>query len=190
MNEFSQFASYPSLAGRVTFITGGASGIGAELVRQFARQRSRVAFIDIDDIAAKRLVETAAAEGSPGPYYIPCDVRDIEALQAAIEVAGRELGPVTVLINNAANDERHPFETVSVIDWDDRQNVNLRPHFFANSVGRADDARSWRRICYQSGLDYMARWLRRPSRLFDGQGRGRRPDEGYGPRTRVGPHPR
>ena len=131
MNEFSQFASYPSLAGRVTFITGGASGIGAELVRQFARQRSRVAFIDIDDIAAKRLVETAAAEGSPGPYYIPCDVRDIEALQAAIEVAGRELGPVTVLINNAANDERHPFETVSVIDWDDRQNVNLRPHFFA-----------------------------------------------------------
>lgn len=110
MSEFSQFASYPSLAGRVTFITGGATGIGSELVRQFARQQARVAFIDIQDTAAKNLVEIAVAEGSPAPYYIRCDVRDIEALQSAIEVVGRELGPVTVLINNAANDERHPFE--------------------------------------------------------------------------------
>ena len=131
MSEFSQFASYPSLAGRVTFITGGATGIGSELVRQFARQQARVAFIDIQDTAAKNLVEIAVAEGSPAPYYIRCDVRDIEALQSAIEVVGRELGPVTVLIKNAANDERHPFETVTVADWDDRQNVNLRPHFFA-----------------------------------------------------------
>ncbi len=131
MTDFSQFASYPSLAGRVTFITGGATGIGAELVRQFARQQARVAFIDIEDTAAKNLVETVVAEGSPMPHYIPCDVRDVEALQLAIEVAGHELGPVTALINNAANDERHRFETVSVADWDDRQNVNLRPHFFA-----------------------------------------------------------
>ena len=81
MSDFSQFANYPSLAGRVTFITGGATGIGAELVRQFARQQARVAFIDIQDTAAKNLVEAVVAEGSPMPHYIQCDVRDVEALQ-------------------------------------------------------------------------------------------------------------
>jgi NAD(P)-dependent dehydrogenase (short-subunit alcohol dehydrogenase family) len=125
------FAIYPSLRDRVVFITGGASGIGAEHVTQFAAQGAKVAFVDIADDAARNLVAKIQAAGHAPPFYQHCDLKDIEALRGAIAEAGRRLGPITVLVNNAANDQRHKFEDVTVEYWDERQATNLRHQFFA-----------------------------------------------------------
>jgi NAD(P)-dependent dehydrogenase (short-subunit alcohol dehydrogenase family) len=129
-----EFATYPSLSGQVAFVSGGATGLGAEFVAQLAAQGVRVGFVDVQDDAGRALAETVAGRGHPEPLYEPCDVRDIPALQAAIATTGEQLGPVTVLVNNAANDERHSIETLSVSEWDDRLNVNLRHHFFATQA--------------------------------------------------------
>jgi D-xylose 1-dehydrogenase len=125
------FAVYPSLRDRVVLVTGGASGIGAEEVTQFARQGAKIAFFDIADAAASSLIETLRQEGLPPPLYLPCDLKDIPALQAAITEASRRLGPVNVLVNNAANDQRHDYEDVTVAFWDERMATNLRHQFFA-----------------------------------------------------------
>lgn len=125
------FATYPSLRDRVVFITGGASGIGAEEVTQFARQGARVAFVDIADDEATRLVETLRAAGHPAPHYQHCDLKDIAALQTAIAEVARALGPITVLVNNAANDQRQAYQDVTVDYWDERMATNLRHQFFA-----------------------------------------------------------
>jgi NAD(P)-dependent dehydrogenase (short-subunit alcohol dehydrogenase family) len=124
------FATYPSLAGRVVFISGGASGIGADIVRAFARNHARVAFVDLQREAGAALVSELAADGE-APLFLKADVTDIPALQAAIEQTRERLGPIGVLVNNAANDQRHAFAEVSVEYWDQCQNVNLRHHFFA-----------------------------------------------------------
>jgi D-xylose 1-dehydrogenase len=126
-----EFAIYPSLRDRVVFVTGGASGIGAEHVAQFAAQGARVAFVDIADDAAQALVSKVEAAGHPTPLYRHCDLKDIAALQAAIADVRRTLGPITVLVNNAANDQRHRFEDVTVDYWDERLATNLRHQFFA-----------------------------------------------------------
>jgi D-xylose 1-dehydrogenase len=125
------FATYPSLKHRVVFITGGASGIGAEHVRQFAAQGARVAFVDIADEAAAELMAAIERTGHPSPLYQHCDLTDIPALQRAIAAAADKLGPITVLVNNAANDQRHNYADVTVAYWDERQAVNLRHQFFA-----------------------------------------------------------
>ncbi|QTP58392.1 SDR family oxidoreductase [Billgrantia antri] len=124
-------ARYPSLEQRVVFITGGGSGIGAELTRAFHRQGARVAFVDIDDAASQALVETLEAETGRPPRYRRCDIRDVEALQGVIADVGRELGPIHTLVNNAANDDRHTWQEVDVAYWDERMSLNLRPMFFA-----------------------------------------------------------
>jgi NAD(P)-dependent dehydrogenase (short-subunit alcohol dehydrogenase family) len=128
------FAIYPSLRDQVAFISGGATGLGAEFVAQLAAQGVRVAFVDLQDDAAHALAEEVAGRGHHSPLYQHCDVRDVVALQAAIAATGERLGPVTVLVNNAANDERHSVDTLSVAEWDDRLNVNLRHHFFATQA--------------------------------------------------------
>jgi NAD(P)-dependent dehydrogenase (short-subunit alcohol dehydrogenase family) len=125
------FAVYPSLRDRVVFITGGASGIGAEHVTQFAAQGAKVAFVDIADDAAQALIAKIEAAGHPKPLYQHCDLKDIAGLQATIAEVGRRLGPITVLVNNAANDQRHKFEDVTVDYWDERMATNLRHQFFA-----------------------------------------------------------
>jgi NAD(P)-dependent dehydrogenase (short-subunit alcohol dehydrogenase family) len=124
-------AIYPSLRDRVVLVTGGASGIGAEEVTQFVRQGSQVAFFDIAGDAAERLIGSLRQEGLPAPLYLPCDLRDIPALQAAIAEVARRLGPISVLVNNAANDQRHSYEDVTVEYWDERMATNLRHQFFA-----------------------------------------------------------
>jgi NAD(P)-dependent dehydrogenase (short-subunit alcohol dehydrogenase family) len=125
------FAVYPSLRDRVVLITGGASGIGAEEVTQFARQGAKVAFLDIADEAAYRLIETLRQQDLTPPLYLPCDIKDIPALQAVIGEIGRRLGAISVLVNNAANDQRHGYEDVTVEYWDERMATNLRHQFFA-----------------------------------------------------------
>ena len=130
----TEFATYPSLRGQVAFVSGGATGLGAEFVAQLAAQGVRVGFVDVQDDAGKALAETLARQGHPEPLYQHCDVCDVAALQEAIAVAGERLGPVTVLVNNAANDERQPVETLSATEWDDFMQVNLRHHFFATQA--------------------------------------------------------
>jgi NAD(P)-dependent dehydrogenase (short-subunit alcohol dehydrogenase family) len=126
-----QFALYPSLRGRRVLITGGASGIGASLVAQFARQGSRVAFLDIQDDAAQGLTESIVSEGLPRPMYLHCDLTDLKSLKSAADDVLRQFGGVDVLVNNAANDQRHKIDEVTPEFWDESMALNLRPHFFA-----------------------------------------------------------
>ena len=121
-------ARYPDLAGRTVFVTGGGSGIGAAFVRAFAGQGARVGFCDIADEPSRALV--ARLPGSM-LHYARADVRDIPALQRAIGDAARALGPITVLVNNAARDDRHRIEDVTVEFFDERMAVNLRHAYFA-----------------------------------------------------------
>src|SRR5882757_9594851 len=127
----SSFASYPSLKDRAVFISGGGSGIGASIVEHFAAQGAKVGFVDIDEAASKALGAKIAAAGHPEPLFAKCDVRDIPAYQAAIIGMAARLGPFTVLINNAARDDRHSLEEVTPAYWDERIAVNLRHQFFA-----------------------------------------------------------
>ncbi|RUT31067.1 SDR family oxidoreductase [Arsenicitalea aurantiaca] len=131
-----EFARYPSLAGRVVLITGGASGIGADMVRAFAANGCRVAFIDIQPEPAAALVAECAASGGEARFY-PCDLRDIGALGVSIARIREDLGPVSVLLNNAANDDRHDADAVTLEYWDNCQAVNLRHQFFAAQQVRA-----------------------------------------------------
>ena len=121
------FASYPSLNGRTVLVTGGASGIGAEIVSAFAAQGSRVGFVDIDVQASERL---AAATGGEVAFET-CDLRDIDALRAALAALKERLGPAVVLVNNAARDDRHEWADVTPDYWDERMATNLRHMFFA-----------------------------------------------------------
>jgi D-xylose 1-dehydrogenase len=126
-----RYATYPSLRGRVVLVTGGASGIGASIVEHFCTQGSRVAFLDLDAAAAERLEETVGATGGERPLFLPCDLRDIPALRAAVAEVRRRIGPIRILVNNAAHDERHALDSVTPEYWDDRLAVNLRHQFFA-----------------------------------------------------------
>ena len=121
-----RFATYPSLAGRVVLVTGGASGIGADIVRAFAANGAKVALLDIDDASALALTAEL-----PGALYINCNLMDIAALRQAIAGVTEQLGPIGVLINNAANDDRRSVAEIDPEYWDWSQNINLRHQFFA-----------------------------------------------------------
>lgn len=127
-------ARFPDLEDRGVLITGGASGIGAALVEGFLRQKARVAFIDIDEPAAAALGANLAAKGLEPPVFIPADLRDADAIGAAVDAAAAATGPVGVLINNAARDDRHEFDSLTPGAWDESQAVNLRPHFFVTQA--------------------------------------------------------
>jgi len=127
-------ANYPSLAGRCVFITGGATGIGAAMVEAFARQRSQVAFVDLDSAAAERLCARLESETGTRPWFQPLDVTDVSALQNSIRRAVNDLGPLQALINNAANDRRHSPEDVTPESWRDCMAINLDATFFAAQV--------------------------------------------------------
>jgi len=131
MSSTSQDAIYPSLKDRVVFITGGASGIGAAIVEKFCEQGAKVSFVDIDDAAAKALCQKIYAGGLPEPRFLHCDLKDIAALQRCIAQVVDTDGAITVLINNAAHDDRHEIGQVTPDYFDDRIAVNLRHQFFA-----------------------------------------------------------
>jgi NAD(P)-dependent dehydrogenase (short-subunit alcohol dehydrogenase family) len=111
-------------------VTGGATGIGESIVAHFARQGARVAFFDIQDAEGRRLAESLAGEGCVPPLYIHCDLTDVEALRRGVAEVVATLGRVDVLVNNAANDQRHTIEEVTPEYWDKSLAVNLRPQFF------------------------------------------------------------
>lgn len=123
-------ATYSDLQGKVVLVTGGGSGIGEAIVRAFAQQKARVAFIDIADAPSRALVETLEKEGTPVRFE-HCDLTDIPALKRSVAAIRSELGPIQVLINNAAHDERHPTPDVTEALWDSRIAVNLKHQFFA-----------------------------------------------------------
>ncbi len=130
------FATYPSLSGRSVLITGGASGIGADLVRAFAGQAARVAFLDIQRGPAEALVSDLS--GAFPPVFLDCDLTDIAALRSAVAEARKAIGPIGVLINNAANDQRHDIDALEPGEWDRAQEVNLRPHYFTAQAVHPD----------------------------------------------------
>ncbi len=123
-------AIYSDLEGKCVLVTGGGSGIGEAIVRQFAAQKCRVAFIDIAREASEALVAALAAGGHQVRFE-HADLRDIEALRAAIARIRNAWGPIEILINNAAHDERHVTAEVTPEYWDDRIAVNLKHQFFA-----------------------------------------------------------
>lgn len=130
------YALYPSLRGKSVFITGGGSGIGESLVRHFCAQGCRVAFVDINEEASRYLVQSVGQEGMPEPVFFPCDVRSVDALQSSIAAAAGRNGAISVLCNNAGNDDRHGTDEVTERYWDDRMAVNLRHQFFAAQAVR------------------------------------------------------
>lgn len=129
--NISSLNTYPSLADQTVLISGGATGIGAAFVESFAKQGSRVAFLDIDDKNGKVLMSRVSAETNAHIAFFPCDLRDVPALRMAIDEVQNLFGPVRVLINNAARDDRHAIDDVTVEDWDELLAVNLRHQFFA-----------------------------------------------------------
>lgn len=125
------YATYPSLRDRVVIVTGGASGIGEQIVEHFALQGSRVAFLDIQDDAPSQLIARLNAASATPPVYLHCDVTDIAALTAAISDLATRFGTIDVLVNNAGNDTRHATEEVTPEYWDRCIAINLRQQFFA-----------------------------------------------------------
>jgi D-xylose 1-dehydrogenase len=131
------FAEYPSLHDTVVTVTGGASGIGQDIVRAFAAQRSRVGFVDIDAEGGRVLADELGRSGSK-VHFEPCDLRDIDALRQAFAKLKSVLGPTTVLVNNAARDDRHSWEDVTPDYYDERIATNLRHMFFTTQAVAPD----------------------------------------------------
>jgi len=125
-----QFASYPSLEGMPVVISGGASGIGESLVREFAAQGAKVGFVDIAGEAGEKLAAELNGQGQ-SVKFVRCDVTDVVAYQGVIRDFETAHGPALALVNNAANDQRHKWDEVTPEFWDDRVNVNLKHAFFA-----------------------------------------------------------
>ncbi|MGH6739049.1 MAG: SDR family NAD(P)-dependent oxidoreductase [Bradyrhizobium sp.] len=123
-------AIYSDLAGKVVLVTGGASGIGEAIVRRFAQQKSIVVFFDIKGEEGTRLARELSGQGLSA-HFLNVDLTDITALRAGVADARKAHGPVNVLVNNAAHDERHPTEEMTPEYWDDRVAVNLKHQFFA-----------------------------------------------------------
>ena len=133
MSKTGRYAQYPSLQDKVVLITGGATGIGASMVEHFAAQDSRVAFLDVDESGAAKLIDDNAG-AKHAPLFLKCDLTDISALRGAIQQVENRLAPVNVLVNNAARDDRHTTAEVTPEYWDERMAVNLRHQFFATQA--------------------------------------------------------
>lgn len=150
----SDTVTFHDLAGASVFITGGGSGIGAALTDGFLAQGAQVAFVGRSD--ASGFVAEMTARHGRAPLFLPCDISDVGALQVAIGQVSAAHGPITVLVNNAANDSRHSLEQTTVAEWDAGQAVNLRPHFFtAQAVAAGMRAAGGGSIINFSSISYM-----------------------------------
>ncbi|MEJ0097025.1 MAG: SDR family oxidoreductase [Bauldia sp.] len=126
-------ATYPSLKGRTVLVTGGGAGIGESIVTHFAAQGSKVGFLDINAKGSKALVARLKRKRQI-VHFEEVDLTDIDALKAGVAAVRKALGPITILINNAAHDERHALEDVTPEYFDDRIRVNLKHQFFATQA--------------------------------------------------------
>ena len=126
-------ATYPSLSGKTVLITGGGAGIGAALTQRFVEQGAKTAFIDIARGPSEALIARLRASNR-SVHFEYADLRDIEALKAAIAVIRGKFGPIDILINNAAHDQRHAAADVTPAYFDERIAVNLKHQFFASQA--------------------------------------------------------
>lgn len=126
----SDIATYPSLRDKTVLVTGGGSGIGAAITRRFAEQGSKVGFLDIADAPSQALADELTQAGHKVRFF-HVDLKDIAALRRGVADVRAAFGPIQILINNAAHDERHPTPEVTPEYFDDRIAVNIRHQFFA-----------------------------------------------------------
>lgn len=125
-------AIYSDLQGQTVLVTGGASGIGASIVEAFCRQGCKVGFLDFNEDCARDLIATLPDRDAV--HFAACDLRDIEALKAAVQSVREALGPITILVNNAARDDRHAWDTVTSEYWDERLATNIKHQFFTSQA--------------------------------------------------------
>ncbi|HEY1987551.1 MAG TPA: SDR family NAD(P)-dependent oxidoreductase [Terracidiphilus sp.] len=130
MENSTIFATYPSLRDRVIVVTGGASGIGEAIVEAFATQGAQVAFLDIQDDTADKLIAKLTRAGCPAPVYQHCDLTDTGATLATAQAILQKFGTIDVLVNNAGNDTRHTIAEVTSEYWDKTIALNLKHQFF------------------------------------------------------------
>ncbi|UTW10712.1 SDR family NAD(P)-dependent oxidoreductase [Marinobacterium rhizophilum] len=150
----SEFVTFHDLKGASVFITGGGAGIGAALTEGFIEQGAKVAFVQRSD--ATGFVAEMQEKHGVSPLFIPCDISDVSALQAALEQAASAHGAISVLVNNAANDARHSLAQYTPEAWDNAMAVNLRPHFFtAQAVAAGMKALGGGSIINFSSISYM-----------------------------------
>jgi NAD(P)-dependent dehydrogenase (short-subunit alcohol dehydrogenase family) len=155
-------ARFPDLQGASVLVTGGGSGIGAALVEGFAGQGARVAFLDIQESAA--FAADVSARTGTEVLFLRCDITNVPALDAAMDEAARAHGPVRVLVNNAANDQRHDAATLTEADWDASLAVNLKPVLFASRKAAATMSGggaivSYTSISYHLGIPDLAPYI-------------------------------
>lgn len=134
MGTSNNFASYPSLRGRVVIVTGGSTGIGRAIVEAFAMQNAQVVFLDIQDEAADQLTKKLASDAATAPVYYHCDLTDSAAAQNTIQAILDRFHTVDVLVNNAGNDTRHKIADVTPAYWDQAMAVNLKHQFFMSQA--------------------------------------------------------
>ena len=134
MNEI---ATYPSLKDKTVIVTGGASGIGATIVEHFLQQDCKVAFLDKENELGNKLSEKLN-HYKYKPVFKYCDLKNIKLLRKSIEEISEEIGSISILVNNAANDERHHIDDVTEEFWDERMHINLRHYFFASQIAYKD----------------------------------------------------
>ncbi|ANM03028.1 3-oxoacyl-(acyl-carrier-protein) reductase protein [Rhizobium phaseoli] len=127
-------AQFPEFRDRTVLVTGGGSGIGAAIVEGFARQGAKVSFIDIAEAAGNGLAETLSGQTTHPVSFYNADLRDIEAIRRTVDNVVAASGPIRVLVNNAAWDDRHEFDAVTEAYWDNNQAVNLRHVFFTSQA--------------------------------------------------------
>ncbi len=131
MNE--EIVKYSSIEDKVVLISGGSSGIGATIVKKFLEQSAKVAFLDID-VELGRKLEDEITYFKYKPLFVECDLKNIDQLKKSISHISKKLGKISILVNSAANDQRHTIDEVTPEFWDDRMNVNLRHFFFAIQI--------------------------------------------------------
>ena len=122
---------YKSLENKIVIITGGSQGIGKSMVSEFVKQKSKVYFLDIDKEGALKLIDELEKQNFKKPFYYECNITNFKELTSVIEKIGEENGVIDVLINNAANDQRHKIQDVDEKLWKDRIDINLSHSFFA-----------------------------------------------------------
>ena len=131
----SNEAVYPSLNNKVVLVTGGGSGIGESITRSFIKQGAKVAFLDFNEKDSIKLIKDLNTDNL---HFEFCDLRDIEQLKNSIKKISSKFGPIQILVNNAARDDRHSLESVTSEYFDERIATNLKHQLFASQAVVSD----------------------------------------------------